>query len=241
MRPVQDVDVLSDEPTPANRGLVVAAAVAAVVIVLDQLTKRWAIQTLGAGSCGADPDNCIDLFWTLRFNLVENPGAAFSTGVGLGPLFAVIAAVMTVVLFNAARTRTDRVGPALLGLIGGGAIGNLIDRIVRAEDGIGTGKVIDFIDFQWWPIFNVADMGVVVGVVCFIVFSLFEAPPEAEPAEGIDHGDADLDSLDDADLVEEIDPDRRVDADLDSALEFDDDLDHDAAEHGPETVSERGD
>lgn len=225
---------------------------AVVVIVLDQLTKRWAIETLGAGSCGADPDNCIDLFWTLRFNLVENPGAAFSTGAGLGPVFAVIAAAMTVVLFNAARTRTDRLGPSLLGLIGGGAIGNLIDRLVRAEDGLATGKVIDFIDFQWWPIFNVADMGVVVGVISFIVYSMFEQPPvavgsAAAPDGASDGGATDaagagdvnehgldaFDVLDDGRAADVVGP--ADDADLDVVDDdLDADADADAAEHGPD-------
>ncbi|MEL7158641.1 MAG: signal peptidase II [Actinomycetota bacterium] len=185
MRPVQDVDVLTEPSATVNRSLRRALLTAGLVVVADQLTKLWAVRTLGLGPCGADPDNCIDLFWTLRFNLVENPGAAFSTGTSLGPLFALIALVMTVVLFNVARKRTDRWGPILLGLIGGGAVGNLIDRMVRADDGIASGKVIDFVDFQWWPVFNVADMGVVMGVIVFVVYSMFETEhPPLQPGVG---------------------------------------------------------
>ncbi|MEM7010913.1 MAG: signal peptidase II [Verrucomicrobiota bacterium] len=147
--------------------------------------------------------------------------------------------------------------------MGGGAIGNLIDRMVRAEDGIATGKVIDFIDFQWWPIFNVADMGVVVGVICFIVYSMFEQPPAAESTEAGPDG-PDLDDETDPDaLAEDLDralgggesvdgPDSGDDVNTPDTAgpELDDEVDHevdaelraevgleaglDPAEHGPE-------
>ena len=163
--------------TPSFR---LAFAVAAIVVVLDQITKNWAERSLAAVPCSSSPDACIELFWTLRLHLHYNTGAAFSTGTGLGPLLAVIAAAMSVLLFNMARTRADRLGAFLLGLIAGGAIGNLSDRVIRADDGPLSGAVIDFVDFQWWPIFNVADSAVVVGVITFIVYSLIA--PEAGEA-----------------------------------------------------------
>lgn len=193
MRSAQDLDVLaagtslpskvlpsrelSTTAPRRQRALWLALSVAVFIVVVDQATKAWADRRLLAGSCNAAPDACIDLFWTARLHLHYNPGAAFSTGRGLGPLFGVIAFVMAGILLNVARTRTDRLGPALLGAISGGAIGNLIDRVVRAEDGFLSGEVIDFIDFQWWPIFNVADSGVVVGVVAFVIYS-FIAPDD---------------------------------------------------------------
>ena len=187
-----------------RRPLLTALAVGAVVVVIDQLTKRWALNRLGLGPCRAEADNCIDLVWTLRLNLVENPGAAFSTGENLGPLFGLIAAIMTVVLLNVARTRTDRWGPLLLGLIAGGAVGNLVDRLTRAEDGLASGSVVDFIDLQWWPVFNVADSAVVVGVVALVILSLFEAEAEAED-EAEDQGRAAApgeDAVEDEDAVD---------------------------------------
>ncbi len=179
MRTAQDVHVLSgtDGVSTATRSLRLALIVGAVVAVIDQVTKRWADNRLVAGPCTPTGDECIDLFWTARFHLHYNPGAAFSTGRELGPLFGVLAIIMTVVLLNLARKRGDRLGPILLGAIAGGAVGNLVDRVTRAEDGPLSGSVIDFIDFQWWPIFNVADAAVVVGVIVFIVYSLFD--PEA--------------------------------------------------------------
>ncbi len=188
----------------ATRSLRLALIVGAVVAVIDQVTKRWADNRLVAGPCTPTGDECIDLFWTARFHLHYNPGAAFSTGRELGPLFGVLAIIMTVVLLNLARKRVDRLGPILLGAIAGGAVGNLVDRVTRAEDGPLSGSVIDFIDFQWWPIFNVADAAVVVGVIVFIVYSLFD--PEAGIGETVDDdlGDAghtDDDSSGDADAA----------------------------------------
>ena len=60
---------------------------------------------------------------------------------------------------------------AVLGLILGGAIGNVIDRVVRDGDGFLRGRVIDFIDFQWWPVFNVADIAIVVGGVLLVTLA----------------------------------------------------------------------
>jgi signal peptidase II len=92
---------------------------------------------------------------------------------------------MTVVIFRMAAQATDLRSPLLLGAIAGGAVGNLIDRVVRAEDGILSGHVVDFIDFQWWPIFNIADAGIVVGVVSLILMQLF-LPDDKEvvPSDG---------------------------------------------------------
>ncbi|MFV0258438.1 MAG: signal peptidase II [Acidimicrobiales bacterium] len=154
-----------------------ALAVAVAVVVVDRATKVWAENRLTDGPCRIDTDACIDVIGSLRFHLVENRGAAFSTGVGLGPVFAVIAIGMTGYLLHLAARRTDRWGPIVLGAIVGGAVGNLIDRIVRAESGPLTGPVIDFIDVQWWPVFNVADIAVVVGVVIFALMAILDPEP----------------------------------------------------------------
>lgn len=148
--------------TPGRLGLV--AAVAAVVLVIDQITKVWAASAL--------LERDIDLFWTARFNLTRNFGSAFGLGAGLGRWLALIIFVVVVAMLTYARTITDRRMLALFGAIAGGAIGNLIDRLVRAEDGFMTGGVIDFIDFQWWPIFNVADIAVVCGAAGLMLLSL---------------------------------------------------------------------
>ena len=181
MRSPQDVDVLNiDKPivNETTRPLrAVPITVFVVLVLFDQATKMWAEARLDPGACVAGGNGCVDLIGSLRFNLVYNPGAAFSTGAGLGPLFGILAIIMSVVLGTLALRSTDRVVAVLMAMIAAGAIGNVTDRVLRADDGPLSGKVIDFIDLQWWPVFNVADSAVVVGVVLFIVRSLFVADP----------------------------------------------------------------
>ena len=133
------------------------AATAAGTLLVDQLTKWWAVNALD--------DRNIDLFWTLRLNLVLNRGAAFGFGTGLGPVIGVLAVIVIVSLMRAGRVDPTPAVQVALGLVAGGALGNLADRALRAEDGFMSGAVIDFIDVQWWPVWNVADMALVFGVI----------------------------------------------------------------------------
>ncbi len=145
------------------RAITPTLGVAIFVLVVDQLTKRWALGELSAG-------RTIDLLGSLRFNLHFNDGAAFSTGGGFGPLFGLAALVVSVWLVFYARKHESLLLRVVLGLIAGGAIGNVADRAFRRGDGgILGGYVIDFIDLGWWPIFNVADMAIVAGVAAMMV------------------------------------------------------------------------
>ena len=148
---------------------------AALVVALDQVTKQWAVSRLTAGPC--TPETCFDVFWTLRFHLHFNRGASFSTGQGLGPWFGVLALFMSVYLVRQAVKEPSLVVTVLFGGLAGGAIGNLVDRLFRADDGFLSGAVTDFIDFQWWPIFNIADMAIVGGVLSLIALSLMRTLP----------------------------------------------------------------
>ncbi len=151
-----------DRPDRATRGhLGLSLAVAAVVLLVDQLTKWWAVEELTDGD--------IDVVWTLRFRLTFNSGMAFSQGRGLGPVIGVAALVVVVVLVLSVRKGTSVLGAIAVGLVIGGAAGNVADRLFRSDDGLLQGKVVDFIDFQWWPVFNIADMGVVVGGILLVV------------------------------------------------------------------------
>jgi len=159
----------------------VVLGVAALVLVVDQLTKWWAVAELG--------DRTIDIVWTLRFNLVENRGAAFSLfgGGGRGPLISLL--VLGVVGFLLVQVRTMRspTGVVAVGLILGGAVGNLLDRLFRgADDGVLHGPVIDFIDFQWWPVFNVADMAVVCGALLLAWYTIRQPPEQPDESAGVD-------------------------------------------------------
>ncbi len=150
-----------------SRHLPLVLAIAGCVVVLDQFTKWWALESL-------EPGDPIEIIWTLQFNLVTNTGAAFSTGPDLGPWIGVAALGVVGLLLWTGRSVSTRTGVVGLGLVLGGASGNLLDRALRSGDGVLGGAVIDFIDFQWWPIFNVADMGVVIGAVLLVVGGLLE-------------------------------------------------------------------
>ena len=144
---------------------VVSLVVAALVLALDQLTKTAVLRRLGDG-------HDVHIVWTLRLVLARNNGMAFSRGKGLGPVIGVLALVVIVVLLVSLRRKTSRVGSVAVGLVMGGALGNIADRVFRSGGaGFLRGSVIDFIDFRWWPVFNVADMGVVVGGALIVLTS----------------------------------------------------------------------
>lgn len=139
-------------------------AVAVSAVVLDQVTKSLAVAAL--------KDGPIPLVWTLRLRLTFNTGAAFSLGQGRAAVFVALGIVLVATLLAVVRTAsaTAAIG---LGLVVGGAAGNLSDRIFRGHGG----AVIDFIDLQWWPVFNVADSCIFVGVAVLI---LTWRPPTTE-------------------------------------------------------------
>ena len=138
--------------------------VAVVIIVLDQLSKAWALRDLADG-------HIIHVIWTLQFNLTYNRGMAFSRGTGLGPIIGVMALVVVVMLLLSLRRADNSLTRLATGLIIGGAIGNILDRLFRGS-GWMRGAVIDFIDFQWWPVFNIADMAIMIGAATMIVAML---------------------------------------------------------------------
>ncbi len=141
---------------PAHRHGAAALVAAAAVVAVDQLSKWWVLEALDGG-------RVIDLVWTLRLRLVFNTGAAFSSFQGLGPLLGVAAVAVAAALLLNRRLVSGRWSAIATGCIAGGALGNLADRLFRSDDGFLTGAVVDFIDVQWWPVWNVADMGVVLG------------------------------------------------------------------------------
>lgn len=147
-------------PPDVVRRLAPALGLAAVVLVLDQVTKHWALQELQTRN--------IDLVWTLRLNLVFNEGTAFSLGGGMGWLFGPLALGVSVVLLRWAMRLRSLAARLAVGAVVGGALGNLVDRAFRAGDGFLGGRVVDFIDLQWWPVFNIADVGIVVGALALV-------------------------------------------------------------------------
>ena len=126
-----------------------------VALVVDQLTKHWAVSSLNDG-------HVVHVLWTLQFNLSFNGGMAFGRGKGLGPIIGVVATIVVVVLVLSLKRSDSRAQKVAVGLIIGGAVGNIVDRLFRG-DGWLHGRVVDFIDFQWFAIFNVADACINVG------------------------------------------------------------------------------
>ncbi|MEE3187236.1 MAG: signal peptidase II [Actinomycetota bacterium] len=132
------------------------AFVGLTTIALDQLSKAWAVAALD--------DRSIEVLWKLRLHLTTNTGFAFSSGQGLGPLLGLVAAFVIILLWKMRARFSSRHGVISLGLVLGGACGNLTDRLFR-DPGWGRGAVVDFIDFRFWPVFNLADAAIVVGVI----------------------------------------------------------------------------
>ena len=135
--------------------------VSSVLLALDQLTKSLALSRLGDGP--------VEIFWTLRFFLASNTGFAFGTAEGYGPWVGAVALVIAGMLIRMKNQIEVTGGLISLGLILGGALGNLADRMFRGA-GWGRGAVVDFIDLQFWPIFNLADAGIVIGVGSLVYY-----------------------------------------------------------------------
>jgi signal peptidase II len=169
----------------ARRNDLIMVATGIVVIFLDQLVKQWITQNLPDGSPRPLLGNILELI------SVQNRGVAFSLLEGRESLYVLIALAVAVVVWLYWRLRNS---PSVLikvifGLIIGGAIGNLVDRLR-------LGYVVDFVHFQIpaigfsFAVFNVADSSITVGVILLIVVLLFSSRPAAEPVQRPSEGEA---------------------------------------------------
>jgi signal peptidase II len=145
--------------------LALVLAVAVVVLVLDIATKHLAVDRLRPDR----PVDVIDGFLQLR--LVRNPGAAFGMASGLTVVLSLVAAAVVVVILRAARSLRSAWWAVALGLVLGGAVGNLFDRIFR-HPGLFRGRVIDFVELPHYPVFNLADSCIVTGGALMVLLSL---------------------------------------------------------------------
>jgi len=142
---------LSGRGRASWRRLLVAGVVAAVVVAADQATKTWAVHRLSHGS--------VHVVWKLDLQLTYNTGSAFSFAQGWAPVLAGVAVVIVVLLLAIVRRVHSTGLAAALGMVVGGALGNLADRLLRSHHG----AVVDFVALHFWPTFNVADASIVVG------------------------------------------------------------------------------
>ena len=147
---------------------------AAAVLALDQLTKHLVVSNLA----GRPPVGLVDDDVQLRYT--TNSGGAFSLLTGAPLFFGIMALVIIGGIVYASRRAQPLSMLVILGLILGGALGNLTDRLLRG-DALLRGEVVDFIKVGIWPVFNLADSCVVVGGVLLAIF-LGRAELESEQA-----------------------------------------------------------
>ena len=148
---------------------------AAVVVGLDQLTKQLALSGLADGP--------VHLLGSLRLTLAFNDGAAFSLGSGRTGAIAFVAVGVAIVLLVLGWRAVRRGYAVGYGVVMGGALGNLLDRALRDGHGLLGGRVVDFVDVGWWPVFNLADASLWVGIAILLLTSWREGHREAEDAE----------------------------------------------------------
>lgn len=132
--------------------------VALGVWLIDQASKTMAVSRLD----GHDPVTVIPRVFELTFT--RNAGAAFSMGTGLTAVLSAVAVVVCVFVIRAAARLRDRGWAIGLGLLLGGALGNLTDRIFR-EPSPFRGHVVDFLHLSHWPVFNIADIALTVAAL----------------------------------------------------------------------------
>lgn len=140
------------------------ATVAVFLLVIDQITKLWAVATLVPGQ----PQELIGS--VLQLNIIRNPGAAFSTGTGYTWVFTTLSIAATIGVLWFSRRVRHRGWAFALGILVAGISGNLVDRLLR-EPGFYVGHVVDFLQLPNWPIFNVADMCINVAAVLIVILS----------------------------------------------------------------------
>ncbi|BBZ53878.1 signal peptidase II [Mycolicibacterium phocaicum] len=172
---------------PVPRRLRLLLMVAALVLGLDVLTKVLAVKLLVPGQ----PVEIIGD--TITWTLVRNSGAAFSMATGYTWVLTLIATGVVLGIIWMGRRLVSLWWALGLGMILGGAVGNLMDRFFRSPGPL-RGHVVDFLSVGWWPVFNVADSAVVCGAVLLVGLSMFgidfdtegKQPQADDPAESTD-------------------------------------------------------
>jgi signal peptidase II len=161
---LSDADTRSNPSTVRRRRVGVLAAVALVTLTIDIVTKHIVVDMLSDRA----PVELLGGLLTLR--LTRNSGAAFSMAQGYTVVFSAVAMVVVIVIARTAR-RLSSLGWAIaLGLLLGGALGNLADRIFRSP-GVLRGHVVDFLELPHWPVFNIADSAIVSAGVLMVLLA----------------------------------------------------------------------
>ena len=158
---------LSSAAGTRRRRIGVLLGIAVFVLAADAITKALVVAHLRPG----EPVHVLGN--VLMLNLLRNPGAAFSVGTGNTIVFTAIAVVVVVYIVRTARNLRSIGWAVTLGLLLGGALGNLSDRLFRAP-GLFRGDVVDWIELtRYWPVFNVADSAIVCGGILTVLLAMF--------------------------------------------------------------------
>jgi len=153
-----------DPPQPGRRRVGLLFGVAAAVFAADVISKVIVVATL-------TPDRPVWLIsGFLDLNLTRNSGAAFSFGTGMTIAFTAIAIGVIIFILRTSRRLQSLAWAVTLGLLLGGAAGNLTDRLLRSP-GVFRGEVVDWIQLPHWPVFNVADSCIVCGGFLAVVLA----------------------------------------------------------------------
>ncbi len=157
----------------------VFVCVASAALLLDQLSKLWALSALSDGR-----SLTVIKGW-LSFRLVRNPGASLGFGSGFTWVFSLLAVVVCASLVVLALRTTSYAWVLTLAFAFAGALGNLVDRVAYA-DGFLDGKVVDFIDYGWF-VGNVADIYLVIVGVAIVLMLAFNVPFERKDEDEHEH------------------------------------------------------
>lgn len=144
-------------------------AIAVITYLADLATKLMVVGTLAE-------DTPVKLGNTgVEFRLIRNPGAAFGVGVGATVLFTLVTALVIAVILLVSHRLNSLSWALTLGLLLGGSMGNLTDRLARSP-GPFRGHVVDFVHVQGWPIFNLADAAIVSAGLLIVMLALRNVP-----------------------------------------------------------------
>ena len=162
-----------------NRKIIIFLVTIFLVIAIDQVSKSLVAALM-------EPGSSLTLIpHVIRITYTRNTGAAFGLFAGSGQIVfwsALVVVMLMLFWFYRSYQQTNVWWFVALGLLIGGAVGNLADRILR-------GRVVDFFDLGWWPVFNVADLAIVTGVIMFIVVICLEMTGRGVKKEGKGEGE----------------------------------------------------
>lgn len=164
-------DAAATVPGRGARRIVVLAAVAALAYVLDLVSKLAVVAWL-------EPRPPVEVLgeW-LRLEAVRNAGAAFGVGQALTLVFTCIATIVITLIVRLARKLYSTPWAVALGLLLGGALGNLTDRVFRSPGAL-QGHVVDFIAPKYFAVFNLADAAIVCGGILIVILSFRGLDPD---------------------------------------------------------------